>query len=171
MAQIEDMSERNQRDADDGQDGFLDTVRNRQRGTHESEAGHGNDKGCGHAVAQRAPTDRHARDQGCQQEPDLVNFGSQEKFAPDPQARHEHDRQQAMQSTGSGKKNSRPVKPPTNRQDGALQHGMAVMLCCIPFQGKPLGHRLFSSIATAGLALVRFALALRSRGNHRQSHV
>lgn len=127
MAHIQYVAERNQRDPDDRQHGFLDAVWNGQRAAHECQAGHGDYEGCRHTVTQGAPPDRDCGNQRGDHESPAVEFGGKEELPANSQAGNKNDRKKAMKRAQAGKADPDTVETPTNRRNGALQHVMRDM--------------------------------------------
>ena len=78
MTQIEYVTKRHERHADDRQNGFFDAMRNGKRTAHEGQARHRNHKGCGDTMPHRAPANGNTGNEGCSDEADPMDIGRKE---------------------------------------------------------------------------------------------
>ena len=115
VTHIQNVTQRNESDAQNGQNSFLVAMRNGQGGAHECQSGHGNDKGHCHPVAQGTPTDSDACNQCRDQQSPAMDVGRKQEFSADSQARHESNAGNAMQSAEPRKADADTIQSLTNR--------------------------------------------------------
>jgi hypothetical protein len=113
-------------DARNGQHGFFHAMPDGQRQGHQDNAEAADRQRPAPAMPCDADAQGDGADRNRQHQPDPMDFRRQQRLPADSQARHDHDRQQAVQCTQAGQHDARPVKPVTNRKKGCA-HGQGDM--------------------------------------------
>ena len=95
-AQIEQVTKRHERNADQRQNKLFISMRNGQCAAHKGQPHHRNDEWRSSAMFDRAPTNSDRRHNQCQRKAKAMNFRGQQEMTSQAKARHHDQSDDAM---------------------------------------------------------------------------